>query len=152
MIWFGNLMFIMQNNLPPTATNSPRRPALPRRCAHQLSVLSAFSAAKTKRQNRKERKDRKEGTTTYLSQSTPTYGPRKVNLPVVLSRAEVAKVISLVEGVAQLVVQLLYGSGLRIMESVRLRIKDVDLEMKQVTVRSGKGEKDRFTTLAEKRR
>ena len=77
---------------------------------------------------------------------------RKVNLPVVLSRPEVAKVISLVEGVAQLVVQLLYGSGLRIMESVRLRIKDVDLEMKQVTVRSGKGEKDRFTTLAEKRR
>ncbi len=72
---------------------------------------------------------------------------RKVNLPVVLSRAEVAKVISLVEGVAQLVVQLLYGSGLRIMESVRLRIKDVDLQMKQITVRSGKGEKDRFTTL-----
>jgi len=76
---------------------------------------------------------------------------RKVNLPVVLSRPEVAKVISLVEGVAQLVVQLLYGSGLRIMESVRLRIKDVDLQMKQITVRSGKGEKDRFTTLAEKR-
>ena len=73
---------------------------------------------------------------------------RKVNLPVVLSRPEVAKVISLVEGVAQLVVQLLYGSGLRIMESVRLRIKDVDLQMKQITVRSGKGEKDRFTTLA----
>src|SRR5205809_4597421 len=72
----------------------------------------------------------------------------KVNLPVVLSRPEVAKVISLVEGVGQLVVQLLYGSGLRIMESVRLRIKDVDLQMKQVTVRSGKGEKDRFTTLA----
>src|SRR6266480_1324965 len=72
---------------------------------------------------------------------------RKVNLPVVLSRAEVAKVISLVEGVPQLVVQLLYGSGLRIMESVRLRIKDVDLQMKQITVRSGKGEKDRFTTL-----
>ena len=75
----------------------------------------------------------------------------KVNLPVVLSRPEVAKVISLVEGVGQLVVQLLYGSGLRIMESVRLRIKDVDLQMKQVTVRSSKGEKDRFTTLAEKR-
>ncbi|PYK63197.1 MAG: integron integrase [Verrucomicrobia bacterium] len=73
---------------------------------------------------------------------------RKVNLPVVLRRPEVAKVISLVEGVAQLVVQLLYGSGLRIMESVRLRIKDVDLQMKQITVRSGKGEKDRFTTLA----
>ena len=48
----------------------------------------------------------------------------------------------------QLVVKLLYGSGLRIMEALRLRVKDLDLQMRQVTVRSGKGDKDRFTTLS----
>ena len=72
---------------------------------------------------------------------------RKTNVPVVLTRAEVAKVISLLEGVPQLIVKLLYGSGLRIMEAVRLRIKDVDFQMKQITVRSGKGDKDRVTTF-----
>lgn len=73
---------------------------------------------------------------------------RKVNVPVVLTREEVAKVLSLLEGVPQLIVKMLYGSGLRIMEAVRLRIKDVDFQMKQVTVRSGKGDKDRVTTLS----
>ena len=72
---------------------------------------------------------------------------RKANVPVVLTREEVARVIALLEGTPQLIVQLLYGSGLRVLEAVRLRVKDVDFEMKQVTVRSGKGEKDRFTTL-----
>ena len=72
---------------------------------------------------------------------------RKVNVPVVLTREEVAKVVSLLDGEAQTIVKLLYGSGLRIMEAVRLRVKDVDFQMKQVTVRSGKGDKDRFTTL-----
>jgi len=43
--------------------------------------------------------------------------------------------------------KLLYGSGLRIMEALRLRVKDVDFEMKQITVRSGKGDKDRVTVL-----
>ena len=72
---------------------------------------------------------------------------RKVNVPVVLTREEVSKVVAVMEGVPQLIVKLLYGSGLRILEAVRLRVKDVDFAMKQVTVRSGKGEKDRFTTL-----
>jgi integron integrase len=72
---------------------------------------------------------------------------RKVNVPVVLTREEVSQVIGVMEGVPQLIVQMLYGSGLRILEAVRLRVKDVDFQMKQVTVRSGKGEKDRFTTL-----
>jgi integron integrase len=72
---------------------------------------------------------------------------RKVNVPVVLTREEVSRVISVIEGVPQLIVKLLYGSGLRILEAVRLRVKDVDFAMKQVTVRSGKGDKDRFTTL-----
>ena len=73
---------------------------------------------------------------------------RKVNVPVVLTREEVSRVIAVMEGAPQLIVKLLYGSGLRILEAVRLRVKDVDFAMKQVTVRSGKGEKDRFTTLS----
>jgi integron integrase len=73
---------------------------------------------------------------------------RKVNLPVVMTRDEVARVIRLMEGTPQLIVKMLYGSGLRILEAVRLRVKDVDFQMKQVTVRSGKGDKDRLTTLS----
>lgn len=72
---------------------------------------------------------------------------KKVNAPVVMTREEVAIMLSLLEGTAQLVVKLLYGSGLRIMEAVRLRVKYIDFEMKQLTVRSGKGDKDRFTTF-----
>jgi integron integrase len=72
---------------------------------------------------------------------------RKVNVPVVMTREEVAAVISLMNGTPQLVAKLLYGSGLRIMEAVRLRIQDVDFGMKQITVRSGKGDKDRVTTF-----
>jgi integron integrase len=72
---------------------------------------------------------------------------RKINVPVVLTRQEVTQVIPLLQGVPQLVVKLLYGSGLRIMEAVRLRVKDVDFQMKQITVRSGKGDKDRLTTF-----
>ncbi len=49
-----------------------------------------------------------------------------------------------------LMASLLYGSGLRLMECVRLRIKDIDFEMNQITVRSGKGNKDRITMLPEK--
>ena len=72
---------------------------------------------------------------------------RKLNVPVVMTREEVAAVLSLMDGTAQLVAKLLYGSGLRIMEAVRLRVKDIDFQMKQLTVRSGKGDKDRFTTF-----
>ncbi len=72
---------------------------------------------------------------------------KKINVPVVMTREEVASVISLLDGTAQLVAKLLYGSGLRIMEAVRLRVQDIDFQMKQLTVRSGKGDKDRFTTF-----
>jgi site-specific recombinase XerD len=64
---------------------------------------------------------------------------RKVNVPVVLTREEVAKVLALMAGTPQLVAQLLYGSGLRIAEAIRLRVHDIDFEMKSITVRSGKG-------------
>ncbi len=73
--------------------------------------------------------------------------PRKVNVPVVMTKEEVAKIISLMEGTQQLVVKILYGCGLRISEAVRLRIHDIDFEMRQITVRSGKGDKDRITTF-----
>jgi integron integrase len=72
---------------------------------------------------------------------------KKINVPVVMTREEVAAILALMDGTAQLVAKLLYGSGLRIMEAVRLRVKDIDYQMKQLTVRSGKGDKDRFTTF-----
>src|SRR3970040_2783212 len=67
---------------------------------------------------------------------------RKITVPVVMTREEVAAVLSLMDGTAQLVAKLLYGSGLRIMEAVRLRVKDIDFQMKQLTVRSGTGDKE----------
>jgi integrase len=70
----------------------------------------------------------------------------KVTVPVVLTREEVAAVLSLIAGTAQLVATLLYGSGLRIMEAVRLRVQDSDYQMKHLIVRAGQGDKDRFTS------
>ncbi len=74
---------------------------------------------------------------------------RARRLPVVLSREEVQQVVSGLSGASRLVAMLLYGSGLRVMEAVSLRVKDVDLESRAVTVRAGKGQKDRITVLAE---
>jgi len=74
---------------------------------------------------------------------------RPVRVPTVLTAEEVKRVIEAMSGTPQLVVKLLYGSGLRLMEGLRLRVKDVDFEMKQITVRDGKGAKDRYTVLAE---
>jgi integron integrase len=69
-------------------------------------------------------------------------------IPVVLTAEEVKLVITLLEGVPQLMVKLLYGSGLRISEVLRLRVQDVDFDYKQITVRSGKGNKDRVTMFS----
>ncbi len=74
---------------------------------------------------------------------------KKTTVPVVLNRDEVKKIINIMEGVPQLIVKILYGSGLRVMEAVRLRVQDIDYNMKQITVRSGKGAKDRVTTFPE---
>lgn len=71
----------------------------------------------------------------------------KKNIPVVMTREEVTKVITHMNGVPQLVAKLLYGSGLRINEAIRLRVHDIDFELKEITVRSGKGFKDRVTTF-----
>jgi integron integrase len=74
---------------------------------------------------------------------------RPIHVPVVLTVDEVRQVLQAMAGTPQIVVKLLYGSGLRLMEALRMRVQDVDLKMKQVTVRDGKGAKDRYTTLAE---
>ncbi|MGA7615798.1 MAG: integron integrase [Thermoanaerobaculia bacterium] len=70
-------------------------------------------------------------------------------LPVVLTRIEVAKLIGQMSGTPRLMAGLLYGGGLRQIECLRLRIKDLELERLEVTVRDGKGRKDRVTTLPE---
>jgi len=75
---------------------------------------------------------------------------RPPRLPTVLTRAEVEVLLVQLTGVRWLVVSLLYGAGLRVMECLRLRVKDVDLEYRQILVRDGKGEKDRVTMLPEK--
>ena len=68
-------------------------------------------------------------------------------LPVVLTRDEVSRVLARMEGVHRLVGSLLYGTGLRIMEAMRLRVKDVDFARGEILVRDGKGQKDRVTML-----
>ena len=68
-------------------------------------------------------------------------------LPVVFTKPEANAVIAQMRGVPQLIAGLLYGSGLRIMEAVRLRIKDLDFSREEITVRDGKGEQDRVTML-----
>jgi integron integrase len=68
-------------------------------------------------------------------------------LPVVLTRAEVGEVLSRLEGTHGLIAQLLYGTGARVMEALRLRVKDVDFARNEILVRDGKGAKDRVTML-----
>lgn len=68
-------------------------------------------------------------------------------LPVVLTVAEVKKVLAQLEGTHALMARLLYGSGMRLMECIRLRVKDVDFERHEILVREGKGNKDRVTML-----
>ncbi|MBI5709902.1 MAG: integron integrase [Candidatus Eisenbacteria bacterium] len=68
-------------------------------------------------------------------------------LPVVLTREEVRAVLSCLDGVPRLVATLLYGSGLRLLEGLRLRVKDVDFGANEIVVRAGKGDRDRRTML-----
>jgi len=72
---------------------------------------------------------------------------RPAKLPVVLSRAEVRTVLEHLPGQYRLMGQLLYGSGLRLLECLRLRVKDVDLQYLHITVREPKGGKERKTML-----
>lgn len=75
---------------------------------------------------------------------------RPARLPVVLTRAEVQAMLQQLQGVPWMMASLLYGAGLRLLECCLLRIKDVDLERREVMVRDGKGQKDRVTLLPER--
>ena len=77
----------------------------------------------------------------------PAPAKRKKHLPVVLSKQESRAVIERLSGTHKLITQLLYGSGLRITECLRLRVKDLDFQRGEIIVRSGKGGKDRVTVL-----
>src|SRR5690606_9137971 len=68
-------------------------------------------------------------------------------LPVVLTRAECRALLADLSGTQQLVASLLYGAGLRLSEGIRLRVKDVDFQKGTLTIREGKGNKDRITML-----
>ena len=70
-----------------------------------------------------------------------------VRVPVVLSRQEVARLLAAMKGVEGLIAQLLYGTGMRKMECLRLRVKDLDFDRGLIIVREGKGKKDRITML-----
>ena len=72
---------------------------------------------------------------------------RPARAPVVLTREEVRRVLSQMRGTPQLVARLLYGTGMRVLEGLRLRVKDLDFQSGEVMVRGGKGNKDRATTL-----
>lgn len=74
---------------------------------------------------------------------------RRRHLPVVLTREEVKSVLAQLRDTDHLFFALLYGTGMRLSEGLRLRVKDVDLSMSQITVRDGKGGKDRMTVLPE---
>jgi len=70
-----------------------------------------------------------------------------VRVPVVLSRDEVARIMKHLHGVTWIMVTLFYGSGLRLHECLELRVKDIDVERRQIVIRRGKGQKDRPTVL-----
>jgi integron integrase len=72
---------------------------------------------------------------------------RPARLPVVLTKTEVSRLLTAMSGTFQLMARLLYGTGMRLMEAVRLRVKDVDFDANQIMVRDGKGAKDRVTML-----
>lgn len=75
---------------------------------------------------------------------------RGQRIPVVLTKAEVRQVLAQADERYRLVLELLYGTGLRLLESLRLRLKDIDFAMGHVVVRDGKGFKDRVTVLPER--
>jgi integron integrase len=72
---------------------------------------------------------------------------RAERIPEVLAPQQVSKLLAQIQGTNQLIARLLYGTGMRLMEAIRLRVKDVDFHYRQITVRDGKGGKDRVTVL-----
>jgi len=82
-----------------------------------------------------------------FSLDVAVHARRPERLPVVLTRQEVRAILDLMKGMARLVASLLYGAGLRLLECLQLRIKDVDFGASQILVRGAKGNKDRVTLL-----
>jgi integron integrase len=74
---------------------------------------------------------------------------RSKRLPIVLTREEVKQILAHMRGTPWLMATLLYGGGLRVMECCRLRVKDIDFSKNEILVRAGKGDKDRYTILAD---
>ncbi len=72
---------------------------------------------------------------------------KPIRLPTVMTREETMKIIRSMTGTHLIMAKLMYGSGLRVIECVRLRIKDIDFQMNQIVVRDGKGKKDRITVF-----
>src|SRR5215208_7079860 len=72
---------------------------------------------------------------------------RSHTVPTVLSKDEVKRLLANLTGTSKLIAQVMYGGGLRVMETMRLRVKDIDFDNHQIVVRDGKGENDRFTIL-----
>jgi len=70
-------------------------------------------------------------------------------LPVVLTQGEIKRLLAATHGTPGLIVRLLYGTGMRLMEGLRLRVKDIEFERHQIIIRGGKGDKDRITMLPE---
>jgi integrase len=73
--------------------------------------------------------------------------PRR--LPVVLTATEVRTLLLHMQGTTGLIAQLLYGTGMRLLEALRLRVKDVEFARREIVIREGKGNKDRITVLPE---
>lgn len=85
----------------------------------------------------------------WLEGFTPAKRPKR--LPVVLSKDEVGEVLSAISSPLHLLIlSLLYGTGMRLMECIRLRVKDIDVARKEIVIRHGKGGKDRVTVLPDK--
>ena len=87
--------------------------------------------------------------TTLDGPISPMRAKRSKHLPTVLTREEALNVIAHLSGTHQIIARILYGSGLRLMECLRLRVKDLDMSRCQIIVRDGKGMKDRITMLPE---
>ncbi|MBK7103722.1 MAG: tyrosine-type recombinase/integrase [Ignavibacteriae bacterium] len=72
---------------------------------------------------------------------------RNLKLPTVFSKNEISEIFKQLSGVTKIIISVLYGGGLRLGEALRLRVKDIDMDYKMITVRDSKGEKDRQTIL-----
>ncbi|MBY8159001.1 phage integrase N-terminal SAM-like domain-containing protein [Vibrio fluvialis] len=78
------------------------------------------------------------------------YATKQRHLPTVLSPLEISSILNQLYGRDRLIIELLYGSGLRVSECLRLRVQDIDMERATLTIRDGKGRKDRQTILSHK--